>query len=102
MTGRHIINIPLGEIKTSNELENIFSNPMVESNYYVPNNRRIYVIEDIDCRELDDIVKERSKKGKPKSDKKKEEDKNFSPSDKILMKLVEQNEESEYQKLCII
>ena len=99
MTGRHIINIPLGEIKTSNELENIFSNPMVESNYYVPNNRRIYVIEDIDCRELDDIVKERSKKGKTKSDKKKEEDKNFGPSDKILMKLVEQNDESEYQKM---
>ena len=30
MTKRHIINVPLGEIKTATELENIFSNPMMK------------------------------------------------------------------------
>lgn len=100
MTKRHIINVPLGEIKTATELENIFSNPMIESNYYVPNNRRIYVIEDIDCRDINDIVNERSKRNtNEKGNRKEEDDKNFTPADKILMKLVEQNDESDYKKM---
>ena len=100
MTKRHIINVPLGEIKTATELENIFSNPMIESNYYVPNNRRIYVIEDIDCRDINDIVNERSKRNtNEKGNRKEEDDKNFTPADKILMKLVEQNDEADYKKM---
>ena len=73
---------------------------MIESNYYVPNNRRIYVIEDIDCRDINDIVNERSKRNtNEKGNRKEEDDKNFTPADKILMKLVEQNDESDYKKM---
>jgi len=97
MTNRHVINVPLGQIKTATELESIFTNPEIDSKSYIPNNRRIYVLEDIDCREVDDIVKERSSKFDKNKDKDKDKGKgNENMSDKILMRLMEQNDETDF------
>lgn len=56
-TGYSIIVINLNRIKSSRELESIFYNPMINKKI-IPNNKRIYVFEDIDC--LSSVVLERS------------------------------------------
>ncbi len=56
-TGYSIIVINLNRIKSSRELESIFYNPMINKKV-IPNNKRIYVFEDIDC--LSSVVLERS------------------------------------------
>ena len=45
---RHIIDIPLSKIKTSNELKLVFNDKKI-NNREIPLNNRIYVFEDIDC-----------------------------------------------------
>ncbi len=56
-TGYSIIVINLNRIKSSRELESIFYNPTINKKV-IPNNKRIYVFEDIDC--LSSVVLERS------------------------------------------
>ena len=57
-TQRHIVSIPLNKIKSHKELNNIFCN--VKMNYKdIPLNKRLYVLEDVDCADLKDIVKDR-------------------------------------------
>jgi hypothetical protein len=56
-TGYSIIVINLNRIKSSRELESIFYNPTINKKI-IPNNKRIYVFEDIDC--LSSVVLERS------------------------------------------
>ena len=56
-TGYSIIVINLNRIKSSRELETIFYSPMINKKV-IPNNKRIYVFEDIDC--LSSVVLERS------------------------------------------
>lgn len=56
-TGYSIIVINLNRIKSSRELESIFYNPLINKKI-IPNNKRIYVFEDIDC--LSSVVLERS------------------------------------------
>ena len=59
-TQRHIVAIPLNKIKTGKELLNVFYN--VKMNYKdIPLNQRLYVLEDIDCADLKNIVTDRSK-----------------------------------------
>lgn len=69
MTGRHIININLGKIKTKKELKELFYDDRIEvmensevgpnrQSYIIPVNQRLYVIEDIDCLS-GDILKKR-------------------------------------------
>lgn len=61
-TQRHIVAIPLNKIKTGKELLNVFYN--VKMNYKdIPLNQRLYVLEDIDCADLKNIVTDRSKVG---------------------------------------
>ena len=55
--GRHIIEINLSRVKTCRELKEIFFTELI-NNTYVPTNRKMIILEDIDC--MDDIVKERS------------------------------------------
>lgn len=66
-TNRHIININLNNDITKIQLENLFFNEMImvmnhstgqNENYEIPLNKRIYVLEDIDCQ--CDLVFERS------------------------------------------
>lgn len=70
-TNRHIININLNNDITKNQLENLFFNEMImvlnvvtgqNEKYEIPLNKRIYVLEDIDCQ--GDLVHERSKTSK--------------------------------------
>jgi len=67
-TGRHIINISLDEVKTKTQLKNLFFNDDIITKdrnqpsmgpeiFKIPINKRLYVIEDIDC--MSDIVYDR-------------------------------------------
>jgi ATP-dependent 26S proteasome regulatory subunit len=56
-TKRYIIDISLSKIKTSSEFKQLFFRETF-NNIYLPNNKRIYIIEDIDA--ITDIVKERN------------------------------------------
>lgn len=55
-TKRHIVEIPLSKIKTCTELKNIFFDELI-CNHYVPSDKKIIVLEDIDC--MGDIVTKR-------------------------------------------
>jgi len=65
-TQRHIFNLSLRAYTTQKQLTNLFFNETVQVNgydglkhsYKIPLNRRVYVIEDIDC--LTDVVLDRS------------------------------------------
>ena len=62
-TQRHIVSIPLNKIRTVKELLNLFYN--VKMNHKdIPLHRRLYVLEDIDAADLQEIVGERSVKEK--------------------------------------
>jgi DNA polymerase III delta prime subunit len=75
-TKRHIININLHNDITKSQLENLFFNELivvlnissgVTEKYYIPLDKRIYVLEDIDCQS--DLVMERTlKNGTVKTD----------------------------------
>ena len=58
-TQRHIVSVPLNRIKTSKQLLEIFYQEQL-NHMNVPLSKRLYVIEDIDCSELKDIVTDRS------------------------------------------
>ena len=55
-TKRHIIEIPLSRVTTCRELKEIFFNEII-NDHYVPSNKKIIVLEDIDC--MGNIVKNR-------------------------------------------
>jgi ATP-dependent 26S proteasome regulatory subunit len=87
-TKRHIININLNNDISKTQLENLFFNELIvvlnistnqTEKYYIPLDKRIYVLEDIDCQS--DLVMERSLKNQ-ESDKK-ESSKNDEDSQKI-------------------
>lgn len=60
-TKRHIVVLPTKKIRNIDTLKNIFMKDDI--NYTrIPNNKRIYVFEDIDCGEWSDIVMSRSLK----------------------------------------
>jgi DNA replication protein DnaC len=58
-TQRHIVSVPLNRIKTCKELLSIFYEEQI-NHMNIPLSKRLYVLEDIDCSELKDIVRERS------------------------------------------
>jgi ATP-dependent 26S proteasome regulatory subunit len=87
-TKRHIININLSNDISKTQLENLFFNELIvvlnistnqTEKYYIPLDKRIYVLEDIDCQS--DLVMERSLKNQ-ESDKE-ESSKNDEDSQKI-------------------
>lgn len=55
-TKRHIIEIQLSKIKTCGELKQIFFSDLI-SGHYIPSNKKIIILEDIDC--MSDIIKKR-------------------------------------------
>jgi len=64
-TQRHIVSVPLNKIKTGKELLNVFYN--VKMNHKdIPLQQRLYVLEDIDCADLKNIVSDREKRDKQK------------------------------------
>ena len=56
---RHIVSISLTKIETQKELFEIFYNEYINERK-IPLNKRLYILEDIDCNALEDIVGERS------------------------------------------
>ena len=59
-TGIHIVAIPLNKIKTGKELLNVFYNTKL-NHKDIPLHKRLYVLEDIDCADLKNIVGDRDK-----------------------------------------
>ena len=66
VTGRHVINVRLSEVKTNTQLKNLFHNPVLQvqnpetltiEKFTVPIHQRLYVIEDVDC--MGDLIKKR-------------------------------------------
>lgn len=82
-TGRHILDISLNRIKTCSELKSIFTSEYL-GKYYVPVNKRIIIIEDIDC--MIDIVRDRNESNFDSDDTDDDSDDNVSTT--ILEKNV--------------
>ena len=61
MTQRHIISLPLKNLKNTADLYRALYGEKVNRTV-VPMKQRLYVLEDIDCAGLDDIMKKRSQK----------------------------------------
>merc|ERR1712079_205118 len=61
MTQRHIVSVPLKNIKTMNDLYQALYGGKINK-ATIPMDKRLYVLEDIDCAGLDDIMKDRSNK----------------------------------------
>jgi len=59
MTKRHIVSVPLKNVKTISDLYNALYGGKINKTS-IPMNKRLYVLEDIDCAGLDDIMKKRS------------------------------------------
>lgn len=59
-TRRHLISVPLHKVKSLSSLSNLFLREDIDG-VNVPFDKRIYVLEEIDCNGLRDIVKQRSK-----------------------------------------
>ncbi len=59
-TDRHIVAIPLNKIKTGKELLNVFYNTKM-NHKDIPLHKRLYVLEDIDCADLKNVVGDRAK-----------------------------------------
>lgn len=54
---KHIIIVPMNQIKTKKRLEELFFS---KSYYCIPSDKRIYVFEEIDCNGWENIVKDRA------------------------------------------
>jgi len=63
LTKRHIVEVPLSKITTCDELKKIFFMDTING-YYVPNDKKMIILEDIDC--MTDIVKKRDLVGNVK------------------------------------
>jgi SpoVK/Ycf46/Vps4 family AAA+-type ATPase len=61
-TQRHIVMIPVKRIKNIEILKKIFMSPKI-NDYHVPNDKRLYVFEEIDCGQWRNVVLSRSLKG---------------------------------------
>jgi hypothetical protein len=88
-TDRYGISIPLNRVETCGELENIIFNNEINDKF-IPNNKRIYIFEDIDC--LCDLVKNRENKNLDKSDQ------NINIDLEILNRLNNLNDKKLIQK----
>jgi len=57
-TGRHIVSVPLGKLKTGKDLYEVFYGTRINKKS-IPLSKRLYVLEDIDCTEMKNVVQER-------------------------------------------
>lgn len=89
-TKRHVVEVPLGRIKTYGGLKEVMLGEEIDG-YTIPFDKRLYLIEDIDC--LDDIVLSRKKQLKQKQKKKSKEKENDS-SELDLSKLFDTSKHS--------
>jgi len=108
-TQRHIVSVPLKNIKNIEDLYKVFYGPTINKKT-IPVNKRIYVLEDIDAASLKETVKKRESEGIisiAQSEKDQEVDSGRSspsPSTKKQEKgilLVKQSEETEEKNLTL-
>ena len=59
MTQRHIISVPLKNVQSISDLYEVMYGEKVNK-VSIPMNKRLYVLEDIDCAGLEDLVKKRA------------------------------------------
>jgi hypothetical protein len=57
-TGRHIVSVPLAKLKTGKDLYEVFYGTRINKKS-IPLSKRLYVLEDIDCTEMKNVVQER-------------------------------------------
>merc|ERR1712165_682984 len=83
MTQRHIVSVPLKNVKTISDLYNaLYGGKINKSN--IPMKKRLYVLEDIDCAGLDDIMKKRvAEPQKPAEINPNENNENKKPEPKV-------------------
>merc|ERR1712012_1392765 len=101
MTKRHIVSVPLKNVKTISDLYAALYGGKINRTS-IPMNKRLYVLEDIDCAGLDDIMKKRSpSKNNSGSDILEENDANNNKDEKKDEEKVEpkQTEKSSEIKL---
>jgi hypothetical protein len=73
-TDRHVVEIPLSKIKTCGELKKVFFKDIING-YYVPPDKKIIILEDIDC--MSEIVKKREDKDNDKESNDSDSEENF-------------------------
>merc|ERR1711899_620820 len=83
LTQRHIVSVPLKNVKTVEDLYNVFYASTINKKP-MPVDRKLYVLEDIDCAGLDDIMKKRAAEPqKPAEINPNENDENKTPEPKV-------------------
>lgn len=99
-TKRHIVNISLTENTTKTQLQNLFynnelvinkTNPPSRETLNIPCDKRVYVIEDIDC--LSDVVLDRKLKEEEKKKSEEEDKKKGYVSEEGISSLKEDTDE---------
>jgi hypothetical protein len=92
-TKRHVVEINLKQIKTCTEFVKIFNDNLMNDDY-VPHERKIIVLEDIDC--MIDIIQSREKKDH--DDEKKKKDCNIDLLSLLLKTTNESNKNQDKEK----
>jgi len=83
MTQRHIVSVPLKNVKTISDLYNALYGGKINKSS-IPMKKRLYVLEDIDCAGLDDIMKKRvAEPQKPAEINPNENNENKNPEPKV-------------------
>jgi len=92
-TKRQLVIIPVKKIKTIASLKSIFVNTTINM-FTIPNNKRLYVFEEVDCSEWASIVRTRQQ-----SDQRLQEKDNLDRMDKFMMNMLTKDEKSnDYNK----
>jgi SpoVK/Ycf46/Vps4 family AAA+-type ATPase len=103
-TQRHIVSVPLSKMKSCNELLGIFYNTRIEAKY-IPLDKRLYVLEDIDADGLKDIIADRKRKNSESSNDESfnlfsddDEDANENDATKALLKHIMMSKKGKNKK----
>lgn len=88
-TKRHMVIIPVKKIRTIASLKSIFMNTTINMSK-IPNNKRLYVFEEVDCSEWASVVRTRLQQ----SDQRLQENDNLDRMDKFMMNMLTKDEKS--------
>jgi len=83
LTRRHIVSVPLKNVRSVAELYNVFYGTKV-NNRVIPMDKRLYVLEDIDCGGLENIVRKRKRRNMEAFDNNEEENEEENECNKSI------------------
>lgn len=92
-TNRHIISVPVHKVKTLSVLKKIFLSSEING-IKIPNNRRLYVFEEIDCGAWKNLVRSRKLKEANREDDGNDKTKNAAVVECVKLALAKQNSSS--------